>query len=124
MSGLHDWLLAFAGKPTAPAVLDVGCGFGATVLGDLLQPAASQNACHAANGRTLCLSTHSLAVAEELCDRIGVLDRGKLVALGDLAELRERAAAMPSARELRDLNGSATLESVFLQLIQAIEGEW
>ena len=70
------------------------------------------------------LSTHSLAVAEELCDRIGVLDRGRLVALGDLAELRERAAAMPSARELRDLNGSATLESVFLQLIQATEGEW
>lgn len=75
-------------------------------------------------GRTIFLSTHSLAVAEELCDRIGVLDRGRLVALGDLAELRARAAAMPSARELRDLNGSATLESVFLQLIQATEGEW
>ena len=39
-------------------------------------------------------------------------------------QVRERAAAMPSARELRDLNGSATLESVFLQLIQATEGEW
>ena len=35
-------------------------GFGATVLGDLLQPAASQNACHAANGRTLCLSRRLL----------------------------------------------------------------
>ena len=31
---------------------------------------------------------------------------------------------MPSARELRDLNGSATLESVFLQLIDAAEGQW
>jgi len=78
----------------------------------------------AEEGRTIFLSTHSLAVAEELCDRIGVLDRGRLVALGDLAELRERAAAMPSARDLRDLNGSATLESVFLQLIHATEGEW
>jgi ABC-2 type transport system ATP-binding protein len=75
-------------------------------------------------GRTIFLSTHSLAVAEELCDRIGVLDRGRLVALGGLAELRTRAAAMPAARELRDMNGSATLEAVFLQLISATEGEW
>ncbi|MBK8101320.1 MAG: class I SAM-dependent methyltransferase [Planctomycetes bacterium] len=32
VTGLHDWLLVYAGTPTAPAVLDVGCGFGATVL--------------------------------------------------------------------------------------------
>jgi len=75
-------------------------------------------------GRTIFLSTHSLAVAEELCDRIGVLDRGRLVALGGLGELRERAASMPAARELRDMNGAATLEAVFLQLISATEGEW
>ena len=78
----------------------------------------------AEEGRTIFLSTHSLAVAEELCDRIGVLDRGRLVALGDLAELRSRAASMPAAHELRDMNGSATLEAVFLQLINATEGEW
>jgi ABC-2 type transport system ATP-binding protein len=78
----------------------------------------------AAEGRTIFLSTHSLAVAEELCDRIGVLDRGRLVALGGLAELRAHAAAMPAARELRDMNGGATLEMVFLQLISATEGEW
>jgi ABC-2 type transport system ATP-binding protein len=78
----------------------------------------------AREGRTIFLSTHSLAVAEELCDRIGVLDRGRLVALGDLAELRSRAASMPSAQEVRDRNGSATLEAVFLQLISATEGQW
>ncbi len=35
-------------------------GFGATVLGDLLQPMANQNACHTASGRTLCLSQRLL----------------------------------------------------------------
>lgn len=31
-AGLHDWLSAFAGASEAGAVLDVGCGFGATLL--------------------------------------------------------------------------------------------
>jgi|JI10StandDraft_1071094.scaffolds.fasta_scaffold446881_2 hypothetical protein len=35
-------------------------GFGATLLGDLLQPMASQNACQASNGRSLCLSQRLL----------------------------------------------------------------
>lgn len=35
-------------------------GFGATVLGDLLQPMASQSACHTTSGRTLCLSQRLL----------------------------------------------------------------
>lgn len=78
----------------------------------------------AAQGTTIFLSTHSLAVAEELCDRIGVLDRGRLVALGNLSELREHAASMPAAHRLRDMNGGATLEMVFLQLIGASEGTW
>jgi ABC-2 type transport system ATP-binding protein len=62
----------------------------------------------AAGGVTVFLSTHSLHVAEELCDRIAVLDRGRLVALGSLDELRARAAAtaMPDA----------SLEAVFLRL--------
>jgi ABC-2 type transport system ATP-binding protein len=78
----------------------------------------------AAAGATIFFSTHSLAVAEELCDRIGVLDRGRLVALGDLDELRSRAASMPAAHRLRDMNGGATLEMVFLQLIGASDGTW
>src|SRR6185436_5785990 len=46
----------------------------------------------AASGVTIFLSTHSLGVAEELCDRIGILDAGRLVAVGSLPDLRERAA--------------------------------
>ena len=65
----------------------------------------------AASGITIFLSTHSLAVAEELCDRIGILDHGKLIAQGTLAELRVHASELP---ELASNEGS--LESVFLSL--------
>jgi len=67
-----------------------------------------------ARGVTIFLSTHSLNVAEALCDRIGILDRGRLVALGSLAELRTRAAA-----RLDPLEGNGSLESVFLAITGA-----
>ncbi len=64
----------------------------------------------ASDGTTIFLSTHSLAVAEELCGRIGILDRGRLVALGSLAELRAHAG-----------NGhdAPSLETVFLDILGA-----
>ena len=65
----------------------------------------------AAGGVTIFLSTHSLSVAEELCDRIGILDAGRLVALGSLDELQARAALRPETAPL-----DASLESVFLRL--------
>jgi len=65
-------------------------------------------------GVTIFLSTHSLNVAEALCDRIGILDHGRLVALGSLAELRTRAAA-----RLDPVNGDDSLESVFLAITGA-----
>jgi ABC-2 type transport system ATP-binding protein len=66
----------------------------------------------ATEGVTIFLSTHSLAVAEELCGRIGIVNRGRLVALGTLAELRARAAT----------EDGASLEAVFLEIVNA-EGD-
>src|SRR5437016_962274 len=40
-------------------------------------------------GMTIFLSTHTLHVAEELADRIGILNRGKLIAVGTMDELRQ-----------------------------------
>ncbi|MDG1853430.1 MAG: ABC transporter ATP-binding protein [Verrucomicrobiales bacterium] len=54
-------------------------------------------------GVTVLMSTHLLNVAEELADRIGIIDRGKLVALGTLNELREG-------------ENSSALEEIFLSL--------
>ena len=45
----------------------------------------------ARDGVTVFMSTHSLEVAEELCDRIGIILRGRLIALGTVDELREQA---------------------------------
>jgi len=58
----------------------------------------------AAEGRTVFLSTHSLDVAQEVCDRIGIIQHGRLVALGTLEELRK--------------GGDANLEAVFLKVVE------
>lgn len=56
-------------------------------------------------GGTVFLSTHTLEVAEVLCDRIAILHGGRIRAVGTMAELREEAAA-----------GTAGLEEIFLRL--------
>lgn len=44
-------------------------------------------------GRTVLLSTHNLAEAEEVCDRVAIMRHGRLLALGTPAELRARLGA-------------------------------
>ena len=56
-------------------------------------------------GRTLILSIHQLVDAARVCDRFLLLDHGRAIAAGDLAELRARAG-----------NPDAALEEVFLAL--------
>ena len=63
----------------------------------------------ASAGMTIFLSTHQLAVAEELADRIGIIHQGRLIALGTVAELRASS------------NDKGALESVFLSLVDAEE---
>ena len=46
-------------------------------------------------GKTIILSTHSLDEAERHCDRIGILDQGRIVALGTAQELVFRARGQP-----------------------------
>jgi len=67
-----------------------------------------------ATGITIFLSTHSLGVAEALCDRIGILDHGRLVALGSLDELRRHAEPEPGRVPV-----DGSLESVFLTITGA-----
>jgi len=58
-------------------------------------------------GKTIFMSTHSLEVAEELCDRIAIILGGKLVALGTLDELQQQAGT------------ESRLEDIFLKLTAA-----
>jgi ABC-2 type transport system ATP-binding protein len=62
----------------------------------------------AAQGITVFMSTHTLAVAEDICDRIGIIHRGRLIAEGSMDELR---------RDMAD--GASNLEAVFINLTQA-----
>ncbi len=59
-------------------------------------------------GRTVILSTHIMEQAEYLADRIGVIHRGRLVALGTMEDLRRRT-------------GKQRLREVFLALLNAQE---
>jgi ABC-2 type transport system ATP-binding protein len=56
----------------------------------------------AAAGTCVLYTTHYMEEAETLCDRLGVIDHGKLIALGTLAELR----ALTGERDLLRLAGS------------------
>ncbi len=63
------------------------------------------------DGRGVLFSTHTMEIAQQLCHRVGILDRGVLRAEGTLATLRERGAT-----------GDATLEELFLRLTREDEG--
>lgn len=65
----------------------------------------------ASGERGVLFSTHTMEVAERLCHRVGILDRGVLRGEGALAALREKVAA-----------GDASLEEVFLRLTEESEG--
>ena len=67
----------------------------------------------ARSGCTIILTTHILDVAERLVDRIGIIQSGKLLAEGTLAELRARSGSMGST------DSRSTLEEVFLNLVAA-----
>lgn len=56
---------------------------------------------------TIFISTHTLSIAEDLCNRIGVIHKGTLLAQGTLPQLNEAAKT----------GGDAKLEEVFLNLV-------
>ena len=60
---------------------------------------------YAARGMAILLSTHSLNVAEELCDRLAIIHKGSVLAIGTLDEMRKRAGGE-----------NQRLEEIFLQL--------
>ena len=64
-----------------------------------------------ARGKALVYTTHYMEEAERLCDRVMIMDHGKVVANGTLAELRTLAPA-PAPKPVL----GASLEDVFLHL--------
>lgn len=73
----------------------------ARIVRDLLHELKGQ-------GVTTMMSTHVLEIAQAMCDRIGIMYQGRILALGTMEELRQRAS-MPSSK----------LEDIFLKLTGA-----
>ena len=60
---------------------------------------------HADSGKTVFFSTHVLDVAEKVCDRVAVIDRGRILFCGTIREMREHFQA------------ESSLEMMFLELV-------
>lgn len=61
---------------------------------------------HAAAGKTVFFSTHVLEVAEKLCDRVAIINKGKLLFYGTMDEMRE------------NFRSNESLEKIFLELTE------
>ena len=61
---------------------------------------------HAKSGKTVFFSTHVLEVAEKLCDRVGIINKGKLVFVGTFEEMKEK------------FKEEGTLEELFLEITE------
>ncbi len=62
---------------------------------------------HTQNGGSILFSTHIMEVAQEICDRIGIINKGKMVGIGTIDELRTQSNKL-----------GASLEDVFLRLTE------
>jgi ABC-2 type transport system ATP-binding protein len=84
----------------------------ARLLKDVLQELARQ-------GATVFVSTHILEIAERLCHRVGILNKGRLIALGSPEELRQQVGHSESLEDIfLELTGSAEQT----ELIRSLEG--
>jgi ABC-2 type transport system ATP-binding protein len=64
---------------------------------------------HAKAGNCVFFSTHILEIAEKLCDRIGIINHGKLIFVGTLEEMK------------KELKENASLEDLFMEITKKNE---
>lgn len=82
---------------------------GAKMMRDLIKKLSKEK------GVTVFLSSHSMAEVEEICDRIGVIARGKLLAVGTVEELRDKVREKEGVRyalEVQDLPSQRIIEGL------------
>jgi ABC-2 type transport system ATP-binding protein len=60
-------------------------------------------------GATIFFTSHVMEVVEKFCSRVAIINRGRIVGEGNLAELRSKAQA----------GGDSSLEDIFLKLVEA-----
>ena len=100
---LHEPRILFMDEPTVG--LDPRS---ARMVKDILRELAHE-------GVTVFMTTHVLEIAERMCDRIGIIQKGKLLTVGTMDDLRSAAAAKGAVSGVEGAAG-ATLEDLFLEL--------
>jgi ABC-2 type transport system ATP-binding protein len=85
----------------------------ARIVKDFLQELKTQ-------GVTTIISTHVLEIAQALCDRVGIMYQGKLLALGNMDELRQMAKLPNSGLEdiFLKLTGTGDIRAVVEELLK------
>lgn len=99
---IHDPPIVFLDEPTSS--LDPAA---AHMVKELIKGLAD-NA-----GKTIFLSSHILPIVEELCDRIGIINQGKLIATGTVSEIITRTGKDNLEEAFIELTG-ATMENELL----------
>lgn len=94
---IHDPPILFLDEPTS--MLDPRA---ALMVKDLIKTLADTA------GKTIFICSHILPIVEELCDRIGIINQGRLIALGTVDEIIAQA-------------GTKTLEEAFVALTGGVE---
>jgi len=94
---IHDPPILFLDEPTS--TLDPRA---ALMVKELIKELADQA------GKTIFICSHILPIVQELCDRIGIINQGQLIALG-------------TVKELLSQSGKSTLEEAFIELTGGIE---
>jgi ABC-2 type transport system ATP-binding protein len=97
---LHEPHVLFLDEPTVG--LDPAS---ARSIKDILKQLCSQ-------GVTVFMSTHILEIAERMCDRVGIIQKGHLVAVGNMEQLK----ALTVQKGRRFSGTGITLEDLFLEL--------
>ncbi len=68
-----------------------------------------------ARGTTVFVSTHILGIAERICDRVGIVNGGKLIALGTVEEIKS-SLQQEATGDSDEIVGQKSLEDIFLEL--------
>jgi len=107
---LHRPSLVFLDEPTAG--LDAPSA--AALREDIVSLARKE-------GTTVFLTTHNLAEAERICDLVGVINHGKLVAVGSPEELRAQASRPRLEIKGRNFTPEAIAQLSALPMVQKVE---
>jgi ABC-2 type transport system ATP-binding protein len=106
--------LAFVNNPDVVVLDEPTAGLDPRVRRDLRHEIARMRD----DGRTVLLTTHDLEEAELLCDRVAIINRGRIVATGVPRELTTGSTAMPSV----SVSTTPALPSGWLDGVTGLEG--